>query len=139
MCIAIYQACTLSFSNTFYCAQFSGDSDVMLQIFDAISAFLYANSSLKFGYEWDRDYFITLSMTYKRLFLCILISFNFRQQLYMPIIGSLTIHPIIFYLLLFDHRLMVSEIRMGYFFLYVRRTGFSELHFPKISVNGCSR
>ncbi|KAF8373477.1 hypothetical protein PRIPAC_79906 [Pristionchus pacificus] len=82
----------------YYCNQ------VMSEIFGSISAFLEGNSSLKFGYEWDRDYFVPLLMT---------------QQQYMPIIGSLTLHPIVFYLLLFDHRTMVYEIRIGYFFLYL--------------------
>ncbi|GMR46424.1 hypothetical protein PMAYCL1PPCAC_16619, partial [Pristionchus mayeri] len=63
-----------------------------------------ANDSLRFNFEWDRDYLLPFSML---------------QQKYMPIIGSLTVHPIIFYVLLFDNRSMRLELRISYFFTYL--------------------
>ncbi|GMT02273.1 hypothetical protein PENTCL1PPCAC_24447, partial [Pristionchus entomophagus] len=57
------------------------------------------NTSLRYGFEIDREYFIDFSMKY---------------QFVMPILTLITLHPIIQYLLIFENKSMRPEIRMLY-------------------------
>ncbi|GMT22423.1 hypothetical protein PFISCL1PPCAC_13720, partial [Pristionchus fissidentatus] len=58
-------------------------------------------SSLRYGFEWDRGYFIDFFMTF---------------QFCIPIIDGLTSHPLMVYLLLFENKVMMPSIRRGYMF-----------------------
>ncbi|GMR61874.1 hypothetical protein PMAYCL1PPCAC_32070, partial [Pristionchus mayeri] len=62
------------------------------------------NSSLRFGFDWDKQYFIGIEMS---------------QQKYLPFIGGLTIHPLLLYLMFCDRRNMLSEILIGNVFFYL--------------------
>ncbi|KAF8365439.1 hypothetical protein PRIPAC_83268 [Pristionchus pacificus] len=57
---------------------------------------MVANSSLRYGFDWDRDYLIGISMQYQ-----------FYLQFF-----SLLLHPIMQYLLIFENKCMRLEIRV---------------------------
>ncbi|GMR61875.1 hypothetical protein PMAYCL1PPCAC_32069, partial [Pristionchus mayeri] len=55
---------------------------------------------LRFGFDWDKHYLTEIQ--------------------YLPFIGTLSIHPLILYLMFCDRRAMLAEIRIGYLLVYVR-------------------
>ncbi|GMS82639.1 hypothetical protein PENTCL1PPCAC_4814, partial [Pristionchus entomophagus] len=60
--------------------------------------------NLSYGLHWDRDF---------------LVDIVFRVQSVMPIISSLTIYPVSFYLLLVEGPTMIREIRAAYIAYFV--------------------
>ncbi|KAF8372322.1 hypothetical protein PRIPAC_78751 [Pristionchus pacificus] len=76
------------------------------------------NSTLRYGFEFDCDYLVSIALTW--VLLTHFDQFWYHRLLkYMPFVGSLTLHPLVFYLLIFEQRSMLSEIRLSYFFFYL--------------------
>ncbi|GMR55970.1 hypothetical protein PMAYCL1PPCAC_26165, partial [Pristionchus mayeri] len=63
------------------------------------SCTMIANYSMRYGFNLDEDYFIDFSMKF---------------QSYAPLVATLTIHPIMLYILIFENKLMKSDIRSLY-------------------------
>ncbi|GMT29450.1 hypothetical protein PFISCL1PPCAC_20747, partial [Pristionchus fissidentatus] len=63
-----------------------------------------SNSSFRYGFDWEREYFLDILMTY---------------QFYMPIVTIFTFHPVVQYLLIFHNKNMSRDIRIGYIFTHL--------------------
>ncbi|GMT02270.1 hypothetical protein PENTCL1PPCAC_24444, partial [Pristionchus entomophagus] len=77
------------------------------------------NASLRYGFEWDREYFINAMMKLVLIAKFMSIIRISSYHFFMPIVTSLTLHPGIMYLLLFESTAMRKDIRRGYIFTHL--------------------